>query len=57
MRLFVLPLIGALSLGLVWRNLVMFMIEMTKDYPDMKTMMKESDFIVEVIFFPSHQVK
>lgn len=42
------PVIGVVSVVVVWRNILMFLMEMVKDYLDLKTMFKETDVIVEV---------
>lgn len=42
------PVIGVISVVVIWRNILMFLMEMVKYHPDLKTMLKESDVIVEV---------
>ncbi|KAK3698179.1 hypothetical protein QZH41_019276 [Actinostola sp. cb2023] len=46
-KLLVLPLIALFTLIIVWRDIIMFMLELSKNYPDLETMFKEEELLVK----------
>jgi len=47
-KLFVVPAIGFLSLALAWIDIYKFISELSRNYPDLKTTLKQEEVVVEV---------
>lgn len=48
-KLLLLPLISLLSLAVTWREIILFINEKAKGYPDLKTTFKQAEIFVEVM--------
>ena len=47
-KLLVLPLIALFTLIIAWRDIIMFVLEVSKNHPDLETMFKEEELLVKV---------
>lgn len=50
-KLFLLPIFALCSLAITWREIIMFIIDLSKTYPDLKTTLKQEEVVVEVGMF------